>query len=81
MLKGSIFTLLAAMVATTVMAAPAAAPAAAVATPVHLEKRITCQFGNIFGAGDAACSASCIIQGQGFHGGYCDDHKVCRCTY
>ncbi|KAG0259556.1 hypothetical protein BGZ95_004643, partial [Linnemannia exigua] len=54
------------------MAAPAATPAEAEAVPIHLEKRLTCQIGSIFGAGDAACSASCIAQRQGFHGGHCD---------
>ncbi|KAF9443655.1 hypothetical protein P691DRAFT_737575 [Macrolepiota fuliginosa MF-IS2] len=42
---------------------------------------IVCQAGEVFGTGDAACSADCIAKGQGFHGGFCDDHQVCNCTH
>ncbi|PFH46847.1 hypothetical protein AMATHDRAFT_68946 [Amanita thiersii Skay4041] len=45
------------------------------------ETQTSCQVGDIWGAGDAACSASCIAQRQGYHGGWCDDHKVCHCTH
>ncbi|KAF8348810.1 atesin-3 [Amanita rubescens] len=41
---------------------------------------LSCQACDIWGAGDACCSASCIAHGQGIHGGYCDSHKVCHCT-
>ncbi|OJJ59825.1 hypothetical protein ASPSYDRAFT_88724 [Aspergillus sydowii CBS 593.65] len=49
------------------LAAPAPAPA-------ELEARSSCQIGDIFGAGDAACSASCLKDGT-YHGGYCNDEK------
>ncbi|KAF9148244.1 hypothetical protein BG015_010020, partial [Linnemannia schmuckeri] len=65
MLKGYIIALFVMVAATTTTAAP-----------VYLQKRLSCQAGDIFGAGNAACSASCIAQGQGFHGGFCDDHAV-----
>ncbi|BCS24190.1 uncharacterized protein APUU_40634S [Aspergillus puulaauensis] len=39
-----------------------------------LETRSSCQVGDIFGAGDAACSASCIKNGT-YHGGYCNKKK------
>ncbi|KAL4748425.1 hypothetical protein BDW68DRAFT_183091 [Aspergillus falconensis] len=55
-------------------AAPAPAPDA------ELVARSSCQLGGIFGAGDAACSASCIRAGT-YHGGYCNDEQVCICTH
>src|SRR6266550_8050405 len=38
---------------------------------------ISCRTCSMWGAraGDACCSASCIAQDQGFHGGYCDSSK------
>jgi hypothetical protein len=48
-------------------------PSLAAPAPATDSTELSCQFGSIWGAGDAACSASCIIQGQGFHGGHCDD--------
>ncbi|PLB40486.1 uncharacterized protein BDW47DRAFT_123506 [Aspergillus candidus] len=63
-------------------AAPAPAPEAeAEAEPGVILARSSCQAGSIFDAGDAACSASCIAQGQGFHGGYCSKKAVCHCTH
>ncbi|KAJ7210867.1 atesin-3 [Mycena pura] len=50
----------------------------AIATPPTPE--LSCQACEPFGASDACCSASCIAQGKGFHGGFCDDHEVCNCT-
>ncbi|KAJ5085298.1 hypothetical protein N7532_002656 [Penicillium argentinense] len=47
----------------------------------NLRVRSSCQVGDIWGAGDAACSASCIAQGEGYHGGHCDDNSVCVCNY
>ncbi|KAI9370263.1 hypothetical protein BJX61DRAFT_544793 [Aspergillus egyptiacus] len=57
------------------LAAPKAAPVE------NARVRTSCQLGDIFGGADAACSASCIAQGQGWHGGYCNDQMVCNCTY
>ncbi|PLN79396.1 hypothetical protein BDW42DRAFT_172993 [Aspergillus taichungensis] len=63
-------------------AAPAPAPEAeAEAEPGVILARSSCQFGGIWDAGDAACSASCIAQGEGFHGGYCSKKSVCHCTH
>ncbi|KAF9891573.1 hypothetical protein FE257_003584 [Aspergillus nanangensis] len=46
-----------------------------------LKARSSCQLGDIWGAGDAACSASCLAQAGTYHGGYCNDESVCVCTY
>ncbi|KAF9148531.1 hypothetical protein BG015_009723 [Linnemannia schmuckeri] len=71
MLKGYIIALFVLVAATITMAAPA-----------KLQKRLTCQIGSIWGGGDAACSASCILKGQGFHGGHCDKNtSICICNY
>ncbi|KAL3429237.1 hypothetical protein BDV09DRAFT_200804 [Aspergillus tetrazonus] len=45
-----------------------------------LVARASCQIGDIWGAGDAACSASCLKDGT-YHGGYCNEESVCVCTY
>ncbi|PKY05660.1 hypothetical protein P168DRAFT_325995, partial [Aspergillus campestris IBT 28561] len=64
------------------VAEAAPAPVAeAEAEPGVILARSSCQAGSIFGAGDAACSASCIAQGEGFHGGYCSKKAVCHCTH
>ncbi|OJJ04751.1 hypothetical protein ASPVEDRAFT_86134 [Aspergillus versicolor CBS 583.65] len=42
--------------------------------------RSSCQVGDIWGAGDAACSASCLKDGT-YHGGHCNEDSVCVCTY
>ncbi|KAF9443659.1 hypothetical protein P691DRAFT_764085 [Macrolepiota fuliginosa MF-IS2] len=55
------FFALVALFATAVIASPAPSPAT----------ETTCQFGSIFGAGDALCSAHCIAEGD-IHGGHCD---------
>ncbi|KAJ5229228.1 hypothetical protein N7489_009936 [Penicillium chrysogenum] len=47
----------------------------------EIHARLSCQVGDYFGGGDAACSASCIAQDQGFHGGHCNDESVCVCNY
>ncbi|KAF7552674.1 hypothetical protein G7Z17_g4175 [Cylindrodendrum hubeiense] len=43
------------------------------ASPIF-DKRSSCQLGSIgpANAGNAACSASCLIQHGNFHGGHCD---------
>ncbi|KAL6228921.1 hypothetical protein BDW75DRAFT_246191 [Aspergillus navahoensis] len=46
----------------------------------NLVARSSCQIGDIWGAGDAACSASCLKDGT-YHGGYCNDKNVCICTH
>ncbi|KAF4511685.1 hypothetical protein G6O67_003458 [Ophiocordyceps sinensis] len=52
------------------------------ATPVVLHKRSSCQLGSIgpANAGNAACSASCLIQHGDIHGGHCDANAVCVCN-
>ncbi|KAF9123325.1 hypothetical protein BGX30_001513 [Mortierella sp. GBA39] len=50
------------------------------AAPVQLQKRLACQIGSIWGGGDAACSASCVLKGQGFHGGHCSKNAMFK-TY
>ncbi|KAL4984522.1 hypothetical protein BDW68DRAFT_180601 [Aspergillus falconensis] len=50
------------------------------APDADLVARSSCQIGDIWGAGDAACSASCIKDGT-YHGGYCNDEMVCICTH
>ncbi|KAL4739042.1 hypothetical protein BDV11DRAFT_188526 [Aspergillus similis] len=46
----------------------------------NLVARSSCQIGDIWGAGDTACSASCLKDGT-YHGGYCNDKNVCICTH
>ncbi|KIK05295.1 hypothetical protein K443DRAFT_50827, partial [Laccaria amethystina LaAM-08-1] len=43
------------------------------AAPVDQATQTSCQIGDIWGAANAACSASCIVQQGDFHGGYCDE--------
>ncbi|KAI5456053.1 hypothetical protein BGZ63DRAFT_429403 [Mariannaea sp. PMI_226] len=52
------------------------------ATPMVIDKRSSCQLGDIwiFHAADAACSASCLAQHLNFHGGHCNADKVCVCN-
>ncbi|KAF8061709.1 hypothetical protein FPV67DRAFT_1673321 [Lyophyllum atratum] len=54
---------------------------AALAAPSTASTQLSCQVGGIWGASDALCSASCIAQGQGYHGGYCNAQQVCVCNY
>ncbi|KAB8204032.1 hypothetical protein BDV35DRAFT_395912 [Aspergillus flavus] len=52
------------------------------ASPLVLDKRSSCQLGDVWdlNAADAACSASCAIQHGNKHGGHCDKNKVCVCN-
>ncbi|KAF8993305.1 hypothetical protein BDQ17DRAFT_1368513 [Cyathus striatus] len=45
------------------------------------EAELSCQACEWFGGSDTCCSASCIAQKKGYHGGYCNDHEVCICTH
>ncbi|KAL4931477.1 uncharacterized protein BDV17DRAFT_289017 [Aspergillus undulatus] len=66
---------------TIVLSAVALFGSMTVAAPTdNLVARSSCQIGDIWGAGDAACSASCLKDGT-YHGGYCNDKNVCICTH
>ncbi|KAB8238832.1 hypothetical protein ETB97_000975 [Aspergillus alliaceus] len=30
---------------------------------------------------DVTCRTTCINQGSGWTGGYCDDQQICHCTF
>ncbi|KAK6532185.1 hypothetical protein TWF694_003345 [Orbilia ellipsospora] len=50
--------------------------------PTILRARQSCATGSIgpVGAGNAACSASCLIQHGDIHGGHCDANGICVCN-
>ncbi|QRD94829.1 hypothetical protein F9C07_11465 [Aspergillus flavus] len=52
------------------------------ASPLVLDKRSSCQLGDVWdlNAADAACSASCAIQHGDKHGGHCDKNNGANLT-
>nr|AWH62997.1 defensin [Perna viridis] len=41
------------------------------------QRRATCDLFSIFGVGDSACAAHCLVLGH--RGGYCNSQSVCIC--
>ncbi|OOG01076.1 hypothetical protein ASPCADRAFT_126079 [Aspergillus carbonarius ITEM 5010] len=56
----------------------------ALATPlmeVTLSNSTSCQTYGGDSIANLACRNTCIEQGEGWTGGFCDDQQICHCTF